>query len=55
MVESKLEKAETTHWPTARDAVEGLARFAGAVQKAAIEARMMADLEKMPRRTKPKQ
>lgn len=47
MNESNLDTVWVTHWPTAKDAAEGLARFAGAAQAATMQARMDADLDKM--------
>lgn len=51
MAESELPTVSTTHWATARDAAEGLAKFAGALQNATIKARMMADLDKMKKQS----
>lgn len=47
MQESHLSTIQVTHWATAKDAAEGLAKFGGAIQSAAMKARMDADLEKM--------
>lgn len=53
MDESGLKRVLTTHWDTAKIGVDKLSRFAGAVQRSVIEARMSASLEKMAPESKP--